>query len=95
MKLDTRQQARILPTRPIVFVMALLAVLALALTAWYSLGSSANRVQSVAPDRTYANGGPYDNRVHGTDPYSPRDPIEQPQATPGNTDPYSPHDPMS
>ena len=38
--MEIRQNAPSVPTRPIVFVIATLSVLALALTSWYSLMSS-------------------------------------------------------
>jgi hypothetical protein len=38
---EIRQGAQSVPTRPIVFLMAVLAVLALALTGWYVLTNSA------------------------------------------------------
>ena len=37
--MEIRQELRRVPTRPIVLLMAFLAVLALALTGWYTLGS--------------------------------------------------------
>lgn len=38
--MEIRQNVQRVPTRPIVFVIAFLSVLALALTSWYVLGSN-------------------------------------------------------
>jgi hypothetical protein len=89
---DIRNTATTVPTRPILFVTALLSVLAVALTAWFSLAGGIP-TQTRGTDRTFVNGGPFDTRVPGTDLYSPRDPIDGP--TVANSDPYSPHDPLS
>jgi hypothetical protein len=90
---DIRQNARIISTRPIVFAMAVLAVLALALMVWHPLASG-SRSQSHGTQSTYATGGPFDTRVHGTDPYSPHDPLVGPPTGTSSADPYSPHDSM-
>lgn len=46
--MEIRQSVNRVPTRPIVFVLAALAVLALALTAWYALqGNAPSRNQGI------------------------------------------------
>jgi hypothetical protein len=91
---DIRHNTRIVSTRPIVFAMAVLGVLALALMVWHPLASG-SRSQSHGTQSTYATGGPFDARVKGTDPYSPRDPLVGPAKGAPSADPYSPCDPLS
>jgi hypothetical protein len=85
--LEIRGTVRTVPSRPIALALAALAVLALALTVWYVLGTHVQS-SSVGVDRA-----PLTNQLPlncSNDPYSPRDPICQPYH-----DPYSPHDPLS
>ena len=85
--METRQNLRTIPSRPIALAIAVLAALALALTAWYTFGL-----------RTPTNAAPFQRAPMPNqlplnckdDPYSPHDPI----CTPYH-DPYSPHDPLS
>ena len=84
--MEIRQSLRTVPSRPIALALAALAVLALALTSWYTFGT---RVQSSSPAGVKA---PMTNQLPlncKNDPYSPHDPI----CTPYH-DPYSPHDPI-
>lgn len=83
--MEIRGAVRTLPSRPIALAMAVLAVVALALTGWYVLGSRAlsSPVRERAPQ---VNQLPLDCK---DDPYSPHDPI----CTPYH-DPSSPHDPV-
>jgi len=92
-KLDIRQNVTTVPTRPIAFVMAILSVVAVALTAWYSLAGG-NPTLNHGTDETFVSVGQFDGKVRGSDPYSPRDPIERPNATGSDSDPYSPRDPV-
>ena len=85
--MEIRQNFRTVPSRPIALALAVLAVLALALTAWYVFDT---RVQKGSPDLVQA---PRPNHLPlncSNDAYSPHDPI----CTPYH-DPYSPHDPIS
>jgi hypothetical protein len=85
--MEIRQSLRTVPSRPVALAMAVLAVLALALTAWFVLGT---RAQSTSQGTTRA---PVTNQLTldcSNDPYSPRDPICVPYH-----DPYSPHDPIN
>jgi len=80
---EIRESFRTAPSRPIALVLALLAVLALALTAWFVFGLS-GQTRSFGNDRTLVtNGAPQ----HCGDAYSPQDPV-----CGQSTDPYSPHD---
>jgi hypothetical protein len=85
--LEIRGTIRTLPSRSITLVMAALAVLALALTAWYVLGFHAQGGSTRIQDAPMTNQLPLNC---SSDPYSPHDPICQPYH-----DPYSPHDPLS
>ena len=85
--MEIRGTVRTLPSRPIALAMAVLAVLALALTAWYALGSRAQSVSPAVQRAPFTNHLPLDCK---NDPYSPHDPI----CTPYH-DPYSPHDPVN
>lgn len=79
--MEIRQGFRTVPSRPIALVLAALAVLALALTAWFVLGTGA---RSSVNDRTFVT------NVHPQvcgDPYSPNDQVCKPVR-----DAYSPHD---
>lgn len=78
--MEIRQTVRTIPSRPIALVLAALAVLALALTTWFVLGTGA---RGTVNDRTFVTVNP---QACG-DPYSPNDPLCQPVR-----DPYSPHD---
>ncbi|TMG07793.1 MAG: hypothetical protein E6I06_09235 [Chloroflexi bacterium] len=81
--METRESFRTVPSRPIALALALLAVLALALTTWFVFGVS-NQTRGIANDRTLVT------NVHPQvcgDTYSPHDPVCGPK-----TDPYSPHD---
>jgi hypothetical protein len=81
--LEIRQNVRTVPSGPIAIIIAALAVLALALTAWFVLGTSA---RSTVNDRTFVT------NVHPQvcgDTYSPHDPVCKP-----SRDSYSPHDPL-
>jgi hypothetical protein len=51
--MEIRISRQRVPTRPFVFVIAILSVFALALTTWYTLARSPQSV-SHGPDRTYA-----------------------------------------
>ena len=51
--MDTRISRQRVPTRPLVFVIAILSVVALALTTWYALLGSPKSV-SHGSDRSYA-----------------------------------------
>lgn len=85
--MEIRQNFRTVPPRPIALALALLAVLALALTAWYVFGL---RTQVGSSELTQA---PRVNHLPvscSNDPYSPHDAICAPYR-----DPYSPHDPIS
>jgi hypothetical protein len=80
--METRESFRTVPSRPIALALAVLAVLALALTSWYVFGVVQTR--GIANDRTLVT------NVHPQvcgDAYSPHDPMCGP-----TTDPYSPHD---
>ncbi|HYS98783.1 MAG TPA: hypothetical protein VEM94_10305 [Candidatus Dormibacteraeota bacterium] len=83
MQLEIREGFRTVPSRPIAVVLALLAVLALALTSWYVFSVS-------VPTRSIGNDRPNVTRVspQSCDPYSPRDPVCQ-----FSSDPFSPRDP--
>src|SRR6266566_6605836 len=84
--METRENFRTVPSRPIALALALLAVLALALTTWFVFGVS-NQTRGIANDRTLVT------NVHPQvcrDTYSPHDPVCGPK-----TDPYSPHDQSS
>lgn len=83
--MDTRQSLRTATTRPIAIALALLAALALALTAWYALGTRTQTTSPAMPVVHLSNQLPLDCKG---DPNSARDPICQPYH-----DPYSPHDP--
>jgi len=79
---EIRESFRTVPSRPIALALAVLAVLALALTSWYVFGVVQTR--GIANDRTLVT------NVHPQvcgDTYSPHDPVCGPK-----TDPYSPHD---
>jgi hypothetical protein len=84
---ETRAAFRSVPSRPIALALAVLAVLALALTAWSVLGAggpAVNRVNDrpvVKMERTPQYCG---------DPYSVHDAICAP-----SSDPYSPRDPLN
>lgn len=80
-KLEIRQSFRTVPSRPIALVMAALAVIALALTAWFVLGANA---RGTVNNRTFVPS--VHSQVCG-DPYSPNDPVCK-----STSDPYSPHD---
>ena len=84
--MEIRQNLRTLPSRSIALALAALAVLALALTAWYALGTRAPSTSPAVPVVHRVNQLPVDCTG---DPYSPHDPI----CTPFH-DPYSPHDPI-
>ena len=79
--MEIRENFRTVPSRPIAVALALLAVLALALTTWYVLGTG---VRGTANDRTF---GPTVHSQACGDPYSPHDSVCKPAS-----DPYSPHD---
>ncbi len=83
MQLEIRQGFRTVPSRPIAVVLALLAVLALALTTWYVFSAS-------VPGRSLGNDRTNITTVNpqSCDPYSPRDPVCQLAG-----DPFSPRDP--
>lgn len=82
--MEIRQGFRSVPSRPIAVVLALLAVLALALTTWFVFSVSGPS-SSIGNDRiNYTRDAP-----QSCDPNSPRDPICEPAG-----DPYSPHDPL-
>ena len=53
--MEIRQNVQRVPTRPFVLAIAFLSVLALALTAWYTLARNPQTV-SHGPDRSYAMG---------------------------------------
>ncbi len=84
--MEIRQNLRTLPSRPIALGLAVLAVLALVLTAWFALGTRAQSTSSAVPVVHRVNQLPLDC---AGDPYSPRDSICKPY-----DDPYSPHDPV-
>jgi len=81
--MEIREGFRRVPSRPIALAMAVLAVVALALTVWFVLGSN-SQVRSTGNDRTLLT-----NTVQQRcgDAFSPHDPVCRPAA-----DPYSPHD---
>ena len=79
--MEIREGFRTVPSRPIALVLAALAVVALALTVWFVLGTSA---RSTVNDRTFA---PTVHPQACGDPYSPHDSVCNPTG-----DPYSPHD---
>ena len=83
MQLEIREGFRTVPSRPIAVVLALLAVLALALTTWFVFSVS-------GPSRSIGNDRTNNTRVgpQSCDPYSPRDPVCQVTG-----DPFSPRDP--
>ncbi|HSS60203.1 MAG TPA: hypothetical protein VLK30_01960 [Candidatus Limnocylindrales bacterium] len=85
--MEIRGTIRTIPSRPIALLLATLAVLALALTSWYVLGSQARGGATRAQEAPMTNQLPLNC---SSDPYSPHDPICQPYH-----DPYSPHDPLS
>lgn len=87
--METRKTVATVPTGPIAFALAVLAVLALGLAAWYTLASGASLNSGAS--QTVIGGGAYESRGHGTDAYSPRDPMAA-QKPAANSDPYSPHD---
>jgi len=81
--MEIRRGFRTVPSRPIALALAVLAVLALALTTWYVFGVSV-QTRGIANDRTLVTN--VQPQVCG-DAYSPHDPVCGPK-----TDPYSPHD---
>lgn len=85
--MEIRQNLRTVPSRPIALALVVLAVLALALTGWYVLGTPEHRGSSPVVQAPRPNQLPLNC---SNDPYSPHDPI----CTPYH-DPYSPHDPIS
>jgi len=78
---EIREGFRTVPSRPIALVLAALAVVALALTVWFVLGTG---VRSTVNDRTFT---PTVQSQACGDPYSPHDSVCKPAS-----DPYSPHD---
>ena len=85
--MESRATLRSAPSRPIAVALALLAVLALALTAWFVFGLGAHNAPSLANDRPVVKV----QRMPqcGTDAFSPHDAV-----CPAPRDPYSPHDPL-
>ena len=79
--MEIRENFRTVPTRPIALVLAALAVVALALTVWFVLGTG---VRSTVNDRTFT---PTVQPQACGDAYSPHDSVCKPAS-----DPYSPHD---
>jgi len=84
--LEIRGSLRTVPSRPVALAMAVLAVLALALTAWFVLGTHAQSSSQGTTRAPATNQLPLDCT---SDPYSPHDPLCKPYH-----DPYSPHDPI-
>jgi len=85
--MEIRRTLRTVPSRPIALALAMLAVLALALTTWYVLGTQAQGGTTQVKQAPLTNHLPLNC---SNDPYSPHDPICQPYH-----DPYSPHDPFN
>jgi hypothetical protein len=85
--METRETFRSIPSRPIAFAIAALAVIALALTAWYVLDSRPLGGATPARHIVVTTGRP---ALSCGDPYSPHDSICAPSA-----DPYSPRDPLN
>lgn len=84
--MEIRQSLATGPSRAIAVVAAGLALLALVLTAWFTLGTRVSVSSSPIERAPMTNQLPLDCK---NDPYSPHDPICQPYH-----DPYSPHDPI-
>lgn len=84
--MESRATFRSVPSRPIALALAVLAVLALALTTWSVLGAGSHPVSTVN-DRPVVKM----QRTPGYcgDTYSPHDSI-----CPTTADPYSPRDPL-
>ena len=83
--MEIRQSLKTVPSRPIAVLLAVLAVLALALTTWYTLGTRTPSASPAVQQAPRTNQLPLDCK---SDPYSPHDPVCVPYH-----DPYSPHDP--
>ena len=79
--MEIREGFRTVPSRPIALVLAALAVVALALTVWFVLGTG---VRSTVNDRTFTP------TVHA----APGTVLRQDSPSTGKpaSDPYSPHD---
>ncbi len=83
--MEIRQGFRSVPSRPIALAMAVLAVVALVLTAWFVLGAGGSAVNA-GNDRQLIN--VQRTTQYCNDPFSPHDAV-----CPTSGDPYSPHDP--
>ena len=85
--MEIRQNLGTVPSRPIAVALAVLAVLALALTSWFVFSARPQSGTSHFVPASRPNQLPLNCT---NDPYSPHDP-----SCTSYSDPYSPHDPIS